>query len=880
VAKPLGQKPVLRNTHPLLDHRLAMSANGYAINPCTLKTRTCKGWPTIPYDEVSLHRDSRWRDEYFAGTAIRIEGDLCAWDMDVSIPKIAKLLLKDLVRIDPENTSKAISRTSGAVSRAVFFRTPKPFSRRATQRYTAYPDRLAALIEARELPEATDEEHFTKANLIRVLTASLEPQHVEFWGPERKGRYFQVEGPHSEGRVYQCEGLAPWNTRKDELPFIVMDPGDYIDRAEKILAKHLTLIPDAETYSADVVYDLEPEGEFIAKDGTAITYGELLGTLEPGAENGMRGCLSWAAYAASNSQANCNAYVTSGRHQLVVRDWSHNGVEHRMKADEPPPPVEIDDNTRAILQSMVDAASLGVLKGMAEGAAAPKSDPMDDEPEQTPPPSFDDIQRGDEPETAYDNAVKWLLVNMAYYAGANRGHGGVISIHPAGKFLSPITLTTLRSAMQPYCKIERGPKGGTHIHNPVDEWMRTPGRTAIAGVAMRPDMARPLYRDENRHLWLNRYTPPSLPRSGGSTTEMDRFLLRLLPDNLERAWFLNWLALKVQEPVRRMVAVAMVAADVGTGRGLLSTALTSLFGEAFTVTIPYAKISGGSGSRFNAEMADKLMVFVNESRDADDSKFAHRNAAREAFKEFIEPNHASVFRVEAKGRDAYYTRSSASTLIFTNHTDALPISANDRRVAVFTNGAQMTDAEVRRFIAWAGQPANIGAWRRALLAHKVEQDGAVFDPYMSPKTHGRGAMIEAGKTLLDVAWEQAVNKLRLASDLYAMPQIVQMTKHYYSRMSPGHRGDLDELIDKHTRITGYRIGLPQSTNWLVRWRGDKVRVYAHSDAEARRYSTALPHVVKAELDKAQKAAEAPQKAVNKLLKGIDGGRPDEGENDE
>lgn len=876
MAKPLGQKPVLRNTHPLLDHRLAMSANGYAINPCTLKTRTCKGWPTIPYDEVSLHRDSRWRDEYFAGTAVRIEGDLCAWDMDVSIPKIAKLLVADLAKTVPKGTPFPIQRTSGGVSMAVFFRTPKPFSRRATQRYTAHPEKLVELAAARELPETTEEEHLAKAALIRDLTKALEPQHVEFWGPERKGRYFQVEGPHTaedidagvKRRDYLClNDRAPWNTPRSDLPFIVMDPGDYIDRAEKILAKHLTLIPDAETYSADVVYDLEPEGEFIAKDGTAITYGELLGTLEPGAENGLRGCFSWAAYAASNSLANCNCYVTSGRHQLVVRDWSHNGVEHRMKADEPPPPVEIDDNTRAILQSMVDAASLGVLKGMAEGAAAPKSDPMDDEPE-TPPPSLDDIQRGDDAETGYVNAVAWLLVNIAYYAGAFGGRGGIVGIHPEGDFQTPHTIAALRSYMQDYCYVSTGPRGGKQTHNPVDAWMLHAARVKVSAIRMRPDLARPLYR-EGVMLHINRYQPPRHPKSGGTTKVFDTFFERLVPDAVERAWVVNWLASKVQHPEWRMVAVAMVARDTGTGRGLLGDVITKLFGERFVTLMPYAKISGGEGSRFNAELADKGIVIINESRDAEDTKFSHKAAAREALKVFIEPNHASLFRVEAKGQDAVYMRSAVSTLIFSNNLDALPISENDRRVAVMLNGRQMTQDEVDALLAWMAVPENIGALWRRLKAHAVPLDRAVFNAHMAPHTYARDLMIAAGKTPVDTAREDALEKLVEAADLYTEAQIVAvaraLTKH------TAQSGEMDERVARETRFKGFRIGVNHSTNWYVRYRGEKCKVFAHNEADRIRYSNAAPNVIKAELDRAQGVVEQPSKLRNKLLKGVEKG---------
>ena len=144
----------------------------------------------------------------------------------------------------------------------------------------------------------------------------------------------------------------------------------------------------------------------------------------------------------------------------------------------------------------------------------------------------------------------------------------------------------------------------------------------------------------------------------------------------------------------------MVAREMGSGRGLLAETLGRVLGERFVAPLPYAKLSGGAGSRFNAEVADKLLVCINESRDADDRKFAHKNAAREALKDFVEPNHRVPFRVEPKGQDAYFTRAAISTLVFTNNIDGLPLGDGDRRMAVVLNGPQMTVDERERFQAW------------------------------------------------------------------------------------------------------------------------------------------------------------------------------------
>jgi hypothetical protein len=292
-----------------------------------------------------------------------------------------------------------------------------------------------------------------------------------------------------------------------------------------------------------------------------------------------------------------------------------------------------------------------------------------------------------------------------------------------------------------------------------------------------------------------------------------------------------------------------------------------VLGERFVVSIPYAKLSGGAGARFNAEMANRLLVYVNESPDADDHKFNNRNAAREALRDFVEPNHRIPFRVEPKRVDAYYTRASISTLILTNNINGLPLNEQDRRIAVVINGPQMNAAEREEYQAWMLKPENIGALYRHLRDFAVEQDTAIFDPYLAPKYHGRDLMIDAGKTAIDHAWEAALERLEQAADLYAMSQIVAVTRHFLK----SHRVESDDLVRRHTVINGHRIGVKNGANWLVSYSGERERVYAFGEAAARRWTRADPRDIKAQLDKAQKVAEAPMKAFNKLLHSVDTG---------
>jgi Family of unknown function (DUF5906) len=873
VRKPLQPKAQIRNTHPLLDDRLAMAANGWSMCPCTLKTRTCKNWPRMACDAHAIETMQEWRDKSFAGTAVRISGDLAVIDVDISIQSVADAVLDELYAIGPDAYVNCIRRDSGRASLALFFRTDQPFGAPHPPSYTASADLEPQLEAAYAMPETTEEEHEAKRAAIGAIKAQLDPQKVEFYGPLSKGRYFQMQGPHSEGREYRCHDRAPWNTRVEDLPLLPASLDTLWQRVNAVLARHLTLIPEPPETAAEVVYDLKPDTRFYPKDGDSETVADLTRYLPRGAENGIRGCLA-STLRGSRSMSNCNLYVTTtGR--VAVTNFANNGQIHYM-ADQAPDVVDTDALGLALSQ----------LEQRQEDAAANDNDDDDDDAQYEPPrrsAPMDNIERvvpvDNTPESKLTaaqqtcaNAIMWLLDNVAYCANAFRGKGGAISIQPDGEIRAFITLGALKERMQSYgyWGFRPGSDRRSWI-NPVDGWSRMTQRVCVEGVRMRPELPCPIFK-ENGETFINRYVVPAHPAAGGTIKPFLRRMENLFPSDAERAWMINFLATKVQHPEWRMIAPVHVARDNGTGRGLLQATLGLLFGKEFVVSIPYAKVSGGSGSRFNSEVENKLIVCINESRDADQRNYAGRSAAREMLKEFIEPNHEIPFRVEPKGMDAYFTLSAATTLIFSNNNDALPLNDADRRSAVMLGGEQMTPREIDDYRAWMAQPTNIGALFRYLRDFAVETDRTVFDPYMAPAFEGRDLMIDAGKTELDIWWEEATERLKVAAELYTMSQVVATVR----RISGKQLGNshFDELIRKHTRVSGFRIGIKHSKNWHIRY-GDgednKERVYAHSESARKKWTRAGPHEIKAELDKAQKVVGAGEEAFRRGLRAIDGG---------
>jgi Family of unknown function (DUF5906) len=840
--EPLKPKRKSRNPSQL-QQRLKMLANGWFPIPCEGKSWMPENWPHFHLTETLIRA---W-DGYgkggckLKGTGTRVEGSMLVLDLDIGDETIMKAVL-DALQADEvfsEWMYDALWRNSGATSLALFGQVSEPVGGR----------------------------HSAIFGSVDADGGVVTKVHVETYGGATHGKYFACFGPHARpGREYAWDGGSPVDRRLDSLPVLPAgEIGRLHDLIEATFAQcGLTHITAARALDGlRNVYTLTDDTEFWLEDGTMTTCRALQGELDIGPENGRRGCLTYEDWQASESKARCNAFRREADGRLMITDFSID-VNYYWADEKKPDPVEIDkdDVAREALNRLRQEAGQSRAK---PNSGEPAEEP---EPEPEPPESFrlENIPRSDDPIQTYATATLWLLKNVAFWPHAFSGRGGIVSIYPDGEYQRPVTIAALKASLSIYGYESVGPRGGTKQHNPVDYWMKLPDRVEIYGIRMRPELPRPLMRDESGLLCLNRYQPPVHPTTGGSIDVFVTRLNGLVPNPVERWWVWNFLACLIQHPEWRMIALAMLARDMGSGRGLFAEVLHLLLGERFVAGIPYSSITGAT--RFNAEVVDKLLIYVNEAHDSEQHKFHNRNAAKEALKVFIEPNHRLPYRVEPKGVDAYFTRASVSTLIFTNNIDGLPIGESDRRVAIVLNGPQMTPIECDEFQAWMLKPKNIGALYRHLRAFAIEQDRSKFDPYRAPEFRGRDLMIEVGKTAIDHAWEAAIAKLASTTELATMSQIVVMTRYYLKTRQSDH----DDLIRKHTEVNAYRIGEKRPTNhlWLIRYGNDednRERVYAFNEADRVKWSAPnlTPADIKPQLDLAQKVVDAPSLRFSKYL---------------
>ena len=311
------------------------------------------------------------------------------------------------------------------------------------------------------------------------------------------------------------------------------------------------------------------------------------------------------------------------------------------------------------------------------------------------------------------------------------------------------TVRQFRDNMRKYFETRHGPAGGEQKVYLADLWLEHPGRLTVKDMQMRPDQAGKLIFVNDTALHLNTYTPPKYPAGGDATIGM-QLIASLLPDPAERCFFTQWLAYKLQHPEVPGPAVVMVAKDFGTGRGTLIDILTLLFGTSYVKRIQFNTLTGrGSQSQYNEWMTESLIIAVDEATETDNTttRWQARTNAYEHLKSLIDPNTRTIHisRKTVKNSDE---RTYASFFIATNHSDAFVLPADDRRIAILTNGPPAPAEFWAAVRQWMATPANIGAFARELLA----TDLAGYNPFVAPPmTAAKADMVDAGTSDLDRA---------------------------------------------------------------------------------------------------------------------------------
>jgi hypothetical protein len=362
--------------------------------------------------------------------------------------------------------------------------------------------------------------------------------------------------------------------------------------------------------------------------------------------------------------------------------------------------------------------------------------------------------------------------------------------------------------------LEQRVLGGEWIWDFKDWARRNPGKIAVPGETNKIKVAdafvassdtqhvdytahRPVARESdvgvlsiNGQRVVNTYVPPNWAETDALPEMFIEHLNFLIPDPSERQVVLDWLAYKIQHPDRRSYCICMVADNAyGTGRSWLKRMLGRVLqGKVNTATLSQLIGMGTSAEQtYNDWMICQFLIVEEAKEDVDRDAFYK---AYETFKQNIDPAVLEDVRINPKFGRTRMEHIYYCALIFSNHSGALALPGNDRRVFVASNPKEMNTPEYYDRLEESTnnvEAAKIYWW----LMHR---DISRFDPIYPPMTPGKMAMIEQNVSPADEIYEKIIETALV--DLVIKKTLKKLVEDAALRL------DYDNIAMKPGAITG------------------------------------------------------------------------------
>lgn len=761
------------------DIRLRLLENGYVCIPNVGKTTYLKGWPTLQVAPELIaqwaRKHSRWQD-----TGIRVQDGLAVIDFDIDNEEMMNEIARRAEEAKP-GLARSLVRYGKGYKEAWFVRTSEAFGRIHTRRWLA--------------PGADLDKDGT--HVVEIF-GGASPRQFGSWGAHTR------EPDGSIKIAYEwAEGGSPLDTRLDQLP--EFDKADFfliVDIAEHVLTEagwtYVVKTQKGES-EATRVYDLVEDMLFETNQGEVdVPFAALR---ERAGEEGLRVSASFIEPGRGHSLTRC---LVGRGHSGDLFIWdSATDVTHHAADREPVKSIQADIDMKAVAER---------LRKLAEHASDAKQRRL----------------TRIRPDDDYDSALGKALNSYAFCPYQ------ILQVVPfwAEGVSEGMTKDAFRSLLDPNGKVTVNENGTEKRHNPADAWRMSKERVTVRGLRLRPEMPRPLY-EEAGEKWINIYSPHVHPATGGDARWGQELLEQVLPDPVERLWFTRWLAYKFRNPGVPGPAVVLVAREHGTGRGTLATLIKLLFGSRYVKPLDFKTFTGKTyQSQYNTWMAESLFVTVNESVEADGgSVFATKRDTYERLKELIEPR-AELRHFVRHGLPPFTAYSYATFLIATNHIDALPLPAGDRRIWVGTCGEPREQEFWDEVNRWLDSGENIGAFSRWL----EEIDLAGYSPYLPPPmTAGKRLMTEMSLSPIDGLLADAFE--RMPGEVLLPDQVIAAMRVLQPETGVELPHQWEQIARRQMQSKLHRIGVKDGPGWVVKIDAKKHPTYARSPAAARKWAS-------------------------------------------
>ena len=205
-----------------------------------------------------------------------------------------------------------------------------------------------------------------------------------------------------------------------------------------------------------------------------------------------------------------------------------------------------------------------------------------------------------------------------------------------------------------------------------------------------------------------------------------RHMEYILPTEVEREWFYDWMAFNIQKPGDRCkVTPLLIATDHGTGRGWIVQLMGMLLGSWNCSKTKMATLNGESGAgQYQDYMNNTLLCCIEEVRDGD-----KRYGVTDTIRDYLTENTLEInLKYGAKTTKQIYT----NFFWMSNHADAIVLTEEDRRINIFRTEDRPKGSDYyERLYGWL--EGNTGADATERASHEEENlleglHNGPFDP--------------------------------------------------------------------------------------------------------------------------------------------------------
>ena len=649
--------------------RHALLKNGYTPLANVNKMCVLTGWPGL-YVDADQIEDWSGQRRYMA-TGVRVDGRLVVVDFDIDdedvLDALWALIPDDLRAV----LDKAPMRFGGGDKMAVFLRLAdgeSVFGRMVSQAYS---------------PAGEDG-----------------TQRVEVFG-SGSPRQFGVYGPRSHDEDGEVDSEYAWADGQG-----LCEVG--VAGLPEVSVKDLEVVCDAGSRAmreAGWTYEVKTVGGVVdGRPAFDVVEGMEFDTLEHGDGLGLgdledvcegagavRLSASWLEGPGAVNKSRCIARINAVDGRLQI--WESAGcVLHR------PADMDVRGKIERLGERLTGRGDGGEGGGVASRWEKLQAQAAAGETVFSGSVEAEDTAEEDERAAVAAARAEMIERMVDMFAYWSDGSGYVVEIGQGPE--KAMTVTSFKNRLLPLSWEEKkSGRANAKVErvNPADLWMCHPDRREVGGFRFLP-MSREQLVEVGGHMYLNVWERPAwwddaeFTGDTGAVEVFSTFLEHLVPDSRERAWFLDWLAAKVQKPWLPNCGVVMVAEPQGTGRGTLFDILKGVFGGRHVKNVAAVQlIGGGSQSQYTDWLEQSLLITCDEVLAGDDTAGTmawKRREVYERLKALIDPRPRSM-QIVRKGLPSYETDVYASFLLATNNANALPLSQDDRRIAVITNTGTM-----------------------------------------------------------------------------------------------------------------------------------------------------------------------------------------------